>query len=180
MTAAMRCPALGAGEGVAVKKLISSLFSLVLLGSYSVSSYLLSSYGFAKTANDPRMVSKMVNTKESVVDIQGKKFRKIEWQKEAFYIESLDSNKANAEMRVLCQQGTNGIAPAQVGAGVKTGQRSALVIEGIRQVCKEAEAGRREVTLDPAILAGLQVTLGKEENKKIIVSPMGVSFRADW
>jgi hypothetical protein len=121
-----------------------------------------------------------VETKESIVDIQGKKFRKIEWQKESYYVEAIDSTKVNNEMRVLCQQGQREVFPAQVEAGVKTAKRAGFVIEGMRQVCKEAAGGRKEISIDSAILAGLQVEFGKEQNKKVIVTPIGVTFKADW
>ena len=140
-------------------------------------------WGSATTAlgkEAPKLIEKSLTTKESVVEIQGKRFRKIEIQKEAFYIETLDSSKTNAEIRVLCQQGSGELLPAQAQAGVKTGQRSAFVIEGMRQICKEASGGRREVALDPAIMAGLELKLGKEQNKKVLVTPVGVTFKADW
>lgn len=136
--------------------------------------------GFAEINQGTRTVQKIIETKESVVNIQGKKFRKIELQKETFFVEALDSTKANAEMRVLCQQGNHELLPAQVEGGVKTSKRTSLVIEGMRQACKEAAGGRREITIDPAVLGGLQVEFGKEQSKKVIVTPIGVTFKADW
>lgn len=127
-----------------------------------------------------RSIEKTIVTKESIVDIQGKKFRKIELQKEAFFVEALDSTKENAEIRVLCQQGNREILPAQVQAGVKTTKRAGVVIEGMRQACKEAAGGRKEIAIDPAVLVGLQVEFGKEQSKKVIVTPVGVTFKADW
>ncbi|MEY4617745.1 MAG: hypothetical protein RJB66_2705 [Pseudomonadota bacterium] len=127
-----------------------------------------------------RSVEKTFTTKESTVEIQGRKFRKIQIQKESYYIETVDSKQANADIRVLCQQGQSQFLPNQAEVGVKTGKRSAVVIEGIRQVCKEAQGGRREIALDPALMAGLQLQVGKEKNKKIIVSPIGLTFKADW
>lgn len=127
-----------------------------------------------------RLVDKKIVTKESTVEIQGKKFRKIELQKEAYYIEAIDSTKANSEIRVLCQQGAKEYLPTQAEVGVKAGKRSSLVIDGIRQICKDAQGGRREISIDPAIMAGLQMDFGKEQNKKVIVTPVGVTFKADW
>ena len=144
---------------------------LLAVGSLSV---------HAEKAPSPRTVKKVIDTKESLVEIQGKKFHKFEIQKEAFYVEALDSTQTNENLRVLCQQGSREFLPAQVHAGVKTGQRSAIVIEGLRQVCKDAENGRREISLDPAVFAGLQLQLGKEQNRKVIVTPVGITFRADW
>lgn len=134
----------------------------------------------AQTHEVARSVNKSIKTKESVVDIQGKKFRKIEVQKEAFYIETLDSTKVNSDIRVLCQQGSGEQLPIQAQVGVKTTKRAQFVIEGMRQVCKDAQGGRREVTLDPAVMAGLQIEFGKEQNKKVIVTPVGLTFKADW
>lgn len=129
---------------------------------------------------EARSVQKLIETKESVVDIQGKKFKKIQVQQEAFFIETIDSTKANSELRVLCQQGSKEVLPAQVEASVKVSKRSGFVIEGMRQVCKDAANGQREIKMDPAIFGGLQLNLGKEADKKLIVSPIGVSFKADW
>jgi hypothetical protein len=134
----------------------------------------------AEVKDISRSVEKTIATKESVVDIQGKKFRKIELHQEAFFIEALDSTKVNSEMRVLCQQGSREILPAQVEVGIKTTKRSGVAIEGMRQICKEAVNGRKEISIDPAILVGLQVQFGKEQNKKVIVSPVGITFKADW
>jgi hypothetical protein len=135
-------------------------------------------------AQTPKQISQSVEesvpTKESTVEIQGKKFRKIEIQKESFYIEAIDSTKANSDIRLLCQQGGTEYLPTQAEVGVKAGKRSAIVIDGIRQVCKAAQSGRREITLDPAVMAGLQIEFGKEQNKKVIVTPIGVTFKADW
>jgi hypothetical protein len=123
---------------------------------------------------------KKMELKESTVDIQGKKFRKLEIDKGAVFVETLDSTAANEEMRVLCQEGHQEIAPAQIVAGAKLTQRSSLVVEGLRQVCKDAAGSRKEISLDPSILVGLQIEAGKSKSRKVIVSPFGINFKADW
>lgn len=136
--------------------------------------------------SEPKKIDKvntntqMIDTKESLVDIQGKKFRKIEIRKEAFFVETLDSTQTNSELRVLCQQGDHEVLPAQVQAGIQTVRRTSLVIEGMRQACKEASNGRREISIDPAVLVGLQFNLDQVQNKRILVTPIGVTFKADW
>ena len=135
---------------------------------------------FAEPKNIAQTVEKNVETKESTVDIQGKKFRKLEFQNESFFIEALDSTKVNSDLRVLCQQGSREVLPLQVEGGVKTTKRSNVVIQGLRQVCKEAAGGRKEIAIDPAVLLGLQFEFGKEQNKKFIVTPVGLTFKADW
>lgn len=118
--------------------------------------------------------------KESTVDIQGKKFRKLELDKGNVFVETLDSTAANDELRVLCQEGHQEITPAQVVAGVKVTQRTSVVVEGLRQICKDIPGSRKEIMLDPAVLVGLQIGLGKNKQQKVIVSPFGVNFKADW
>lgn len=121
---------------------------------------------------------KTIELKESLVEIQGKKFRKMELEKEAFFVEALDSTNADAEMRVLCQTSQEEIPMAQLTTGVKISKRSSIVIEGIRKVCKEAISGQKEVQMDPSILMGLQIETGK--SKKWLISPFGVNFKANW
>jgi len=123
---------------------------------------------------------KNIELKESTVDIQGKKFRKLELDNDSVFVETLDSSAANEELRVLCQEGHHEIAPAQVVAGAKLTKRSSLVVEGLRQVCKDAAGSRKEIALDPSILVGLQLEASKNKSRKVIVSPFGINFKADW
>lgn len=123
---------------------------------------------------------KSIELKESTVDIQGKKFRKLELDKEAYFVEALDSTNADTEIRVLCQEGHEEIPTAQITSGVKITQRSSLVVEGMRKVCKEAATGQKEVQMDPSVLMGLQIETGKNKNRKWLVSPYGINFKANW
>lgn len=118
--------------------------------------------------------------KESTVDIQGKKFKKLELKNEVYFIETLAPTNTNDEIRVLCQQGLGEDSAALVSTGVKVTERSSLVIEGIRQVCKNASNGRKELDVDPSILVGLQIETGKNKKQKWIISPFGINFKADW
>lgn len=138
-----------------------------------------------QTANASK---KNVVTQESIIELQGKTFRKIEYHKNIYYLELVDTSKASEAYRLMCSRGHDDKLPMQVKAAVKVTERSEFLIEGLRQYCQETEAGRKEVAVDARIFGGLQVSLDKEltkkdffKNKKLIITPIdGLVFKADW
>jgi hypothetical protein len=132
---------------------------------------------------------KNVITQESIVELQGKIFRKIEYDKNIYYLEMIDSTGATDAYRLMCSRGHDEKLPMQIKAGVKLTERSQFIVEGLRQYCVETKSGPREVALDTRVFAGLQVNLKKDlskkegffKNKKLIITPVdGLVFKADW
>jgi hypothetical protein len=143
-----------------------------------------------KAATQPIDVSKKnVSTQESIIELNGKTFRKIQYEKDTYYLEMVDVSGANEAYRLMCSRGHDDKLPAQVKAGVKLTKRSHFIVEGLKQYCAETQEGRREVALDSRIVGGLQFSLEKDlanketflKNKKLIITPIdGLVFKADW
>lgn len=152
-----------------------------------------SSFIFAAgSKSEPQKIDvskKNVATQESIVELQGKTFRKIEYKKDIYYLEVIDSTKANEAYRLMCLRGHDEKMPSQVKAGVKVTERSQFIVDGLRQYCDDTHEGKREVLLDSRIVGGLQLDLDKDltkkesffKNKKLIITPVdGLVFKADW
>jgi hypothetical protein len=143
-----------------------------------------------KKAVQPVDVSKKnVTTQESIIELQGKTFRKIQYDKDIYYLEMIDVSGANEAYRLMCSRGNDEKLPSQVKAGVKITERSQFIVEGLRQYCLETKEGRREIAADTRIVGGLQLDIDKDlakkesilKNKKLIITPIdGLVFKADW
>jgi hypothetical protein len=144
----------------------------------------------SKTSPESMAMSKKnVSTQESIIELQGKTFRKIQYEKDIYYLEMLDSSGANETYRLMCSRGHDEKLPSQVKASVKLTERSEFIVEGLRQYCLETKEGRREIMADSRIFGGLQLNLDKDlskkesvfKNKKLIITPIdGLVFKADW
>ncbi len=165
-------------------------FSLILNCIYSVQVLAAKSV----TSNN----KKTITVKESIIDIQGKTFRKIEYKNEAYFLELTEGSQNNeSNLRVLCQKNiSQPEIPGLVKVGVQTTKRSHFFIEGLKQSCSEVLGGvRKEILVDPRLRVGFQYDFKTEEDylksansknelfktMKLLVTPIdGVVFKADW
>jgi hypothetical protein len=171
-------------------------YQFLILGLFLVSSFFESHLVFAVNSKTETkavdVMKKNVATQESIVELSGKTFRKIQYEKEIYYLEVLESGGANEAYRLMCLRGNDEKLPTQIKAKAKLTERSQFVVEGLRQYCAETQDGRREVALDLRIIGGVELSLDKPDkeltkkesffkNKKLIITPVdGLVFKADW
>lgn len=126
-----------------------------------------------------------VFTRESIVEFEGKKFRKIEYKKKVVYLQLLESETSAGDLQVHCGEFPRPAPPSQIQVAVKVTKRSHLFVEGLRQVCENQQGGSR-VVIDPAIRVGFTFEGSPKDilkNKKVFIQPfngLGAGFSAEW
>lgn len=128
-------------------------------------------------------------TKESVVEYQGRKYRKIEYRNEIFYLSALSDETSGSQLELLCkEQGApifNLQSPPLVLASVKVTKRTAAFIEGLKVACVSGGADNGKLALDPSLRIGLRIEDSPNsaiKNKKVYINPgsLGLGFSGDW
>ena len=128
-------------------------------------------------------------TRESIVEVGGKKYRKIEFRSEIFHLQLLENEASLTNLEILCgvegASSMNSGAPPQVVASIKVTKRSSLFIQGLKQACVEKRGGK-QIIMTPAIQIGflLHDDPGSKsvlKNKRVFLTPgPSVGFSADW
>ena len=129
-----------------------------------------------------------LNTKESIVDISGVKYRKIEYNTKTYYLKLLQPEQSNQDLQIICEKEgdlTNKV-PHLVQGGTRMTKRTSLFIKALQQSCVDAGSTRRQrVAVDPALRVGFQIDdspNSKLKAKSIYVTPLtpGVGFSGEW
>ena len=161
--------------------------SVVSSGTTSAASS-AASFGESKPL-DLRLTSD-VYTKESIVELNGKKFRKIEYRSQVVYMQLLTNESDAAKLQMFCSDSgakafNAGRTPLVSGA-VQMTKRTSLFVSGLQQACVDHQGGS-QLTLSPDILIGFLIKDGDDSrailrNKRIMINPLslGASFAADW
>ncbi len=131
-----------------------------------------------------------VFTRESIVEVGGRKYRKVEFKNQVVYLQLLSEETTGADLQLLCErEGVSAFQgqPQLVLASVKVTRRSSLFVEGLQQVCSDSRGGKKRITLDPAIHVGFLFHDRNEDkallrNKRVFINPFGsgIGFKADW
>jgi hypothetical protein len=134
-------------------------------------------------------ISSPIFTKESIVEVSGIKYRKVEYRKEIYYFQLLDSEKTSADLQILCSSEKsspfNANSPVQIVSAVKVTRRMSAFVDGLKQVCVDQQGGKHLV-LSPELRIGFMFANYDDEllkNKQIYVSPFSgpnIGFKANW
>lgn len=125
-----------------------------------------------------------VFTRESIVEIEGKKYRKIEYQTHVVYLQLIEGEAPLGDLEVMCRDGNQPPPPTQVLVAVQVTKRSSFFIDGLKRVCQQMRGGSR-IVIDPAIRIGFTWKSQPKDflqNKTIFISPWtkGLGFSAEW
>ena len=128
-------------------------------------------------------------TKESIVDLGGRKYRRIEHKSDVYYLQLISEEMSATNLTVVCGekglQRFNSEAPKLIAGSIKLTRRTSLFIEGLRTICT-GDPGRERILLDPLLLVGFTLDDGTDQkallrNKRVFISPFGAfGFAADW
>lgn len=113
-----------------------------------------------------------VNTKESTVEVEGLKYRKVEYKNKTYYLRFLErTGEING---VQCNEFRDFRSPPLVEVSVKMTKRTRLFVEGLQETCSKKE-GLYVGHLDFSPKIGLSFgddQKDKIKNKKIFINPL--------
>lgn len=127
-----------------------------------------------------------VFTKESIVEISGVKFRKVEYKSKVYHLQLLEPERPNQDLQMKCD--TAGEAslpqPALTHVEAKITRRTALFVEGLKVACQEMTSGRQKVGINDAIRIGFIFKDDPKDlikKKQIYITPgLGLGFAGEW
>ncbi len=117
-----------------------------------------------------------VNTKESIIDVNGRKYRKVEYKSDVFYLRLLEPEATGADLEFKCGTEATLKMENQILISTAITRRTSLFVEGLQQTCKNMNSPGGEVTIDPNIQVGFLFNDSDSKkaifkNKKIFMSP---------
>lgn len=136
------------------------------------------------------MMQYQVSTSEKVVEMRGRKFRRVEFENEIFYLGLQADLSSASELLILCGEkqaaSFNSGSSAHVTLSAKVTKRTRLFIEGLKTVCL-GEGNRSRLDVIPDIAIGFQLDDGSDpkallKNKRIFFNPHSslFGFSAEW
>lgn len=131
-----------------------------------------------------------LNTRESIVEFGGHKYRRVEYKSEVYYLQLLQAESTGSDVFVLCNDSeatrAGASSPALVTAAVRITKRTSLFIEGLRQIC-DGGSGRAKTVVTPELQVGFMFDDSKDpkaifHDRKITINPLtgAVGFGATW
>jgi hypothetical protein len=127
-----------------------------------------------------------LNVRESIISVSGKRYRKVEYRGDTYYLRLLESEKDAGSLELECNKEPSGLnMENQVLVSTSMTKRSSLFIDGLKQTCAEIRGGKKKVVIDPNVRVGFTLDGTKDDllqNKKIFVTPLkpGLGFSGEW
>lgn len=138
------------------------------------------------------MMNHSVSTKETIVQLGGRKFRKVEYQNQTVYLSLMAELSSASDLVVLCgeQQASqfNRQSPALVTGAVRITRRTRFFVEGIKAMCS-GDQNRARVDFAPEIAIGFLFDDSADpnavlKNRRITINPFNpanaLGFSAGW
>lgn len=105
-----------------------------------------------------------IHTMESVVTIQGEKYRRIEYLSETFYVRLLGHGKSGQDLELLCKDDVPLLSQDLVAAEKKITKRVSAFVEFLTVSCQEKTPGRQVFAPDQlAKSMNLGVSIGSKK-----------------
>ena len=173
---------------------------LVIFISLNSWGYDLHPHFESPTEKDNLVIEKTVATKESVVEINGSKFREIQYKSEKFYFHFKENEPTLQDDSYCLKQGADSgdmkLEPYRVVGEVEIGKRTEVFIEGIRVKCqkvanlndvalgisyKNKDGTTTRVEVNP-LSQDLGLSEEKEDGtgKKVLINPTGAGAGLNW
>lgn len=138
------------------------------------------------------MMNHSVSTKETFVELGGRKFRKVEYQNQVVYLSLMAELSSTSDLVVLCGEKQasqfNQQSPALITGAVRITKRTRFFVEGIKSMCT-GEQNRARVDLAPEIAIGFMFDDSTDpkavlKNRRITINPFNplnaLGFSAEW
>jgi hypothetical protein len=151
----------------------------------------------ALAGDEPSTFEKMLsrdqqlNTKESVVEMHGQKFRKIEYKDNVYYLQMLAAQNSTSDLVLLCSEesaaGFNQNSPPLIQASARINKRTRVFIEGLKQSCTNSAQGSPTISPNAKPMIGLQLEDSDPnatlKNRRVFINPQfleSLNFSAEW
>lgn len=128
-----------------------------------------------------------IYTKETIVETDGVKYRKVEFQGQTFYMKLLGAS-ADQDMRVLCAKPGKKESEPLISVGARMTERTSFFVEGLKVACTEggfrADSDAR-LSLVAALSVGFRIDdsktgpLSSFKNRRIFVGLGVLGFAAE-
>jgi hypothetical protein len=131
---------------------------------------------------NPLLHTKQVETKESIVELNGAKFRKVEYKGEKYYLQIIETAHEGASAQMYCEKDSPVVHPSQTISAVKITTRNKVFVEGLKQTCVDIGNGKKQVAIDPTIAIGFYIGDKPKDflqKKRILLMPTGIGFAGD-
>ena len=129
-----------------------------------------------------------VSTQESIVILNGQKFRKIEYGSKSYYLQLFQEETDSSKLVALCGDPAasrfSGTPIPQISASVRVVKRTRLFIEALAQTCSK-DPMRPILLVSPALQVGIAIddepgSKAMIQNKKVLIAPGGLGFSGTW
>ncbi len=130
-----------------------------------------------------------LNTHESIIEIAGRKFRKIEFQNKTYYLQLIQGTESTTDLVVLCGESQirfNKESPPLIAAAVRVTKRSRLFIEGLKNICK-GNPHQPRIEVEPELQIGFMIDDSADpkavlRDRRITINPFTnvLGFSATW
>jgi hypothetical protein len=130
-----------------------------------------------------------LSTHESIIEIHGRKFRKIEFQNKSYYLQIIQGTESTTDLVILCGESQvqfNRESPPLVTAAVRVTKRSRLFIEGLKNVCI-GDPHHPRIEIAPELQIGFMLDDSVDSkavlrNRRITINPFTsmLGFSAAW
>ncbi len=124
-----------------------------------------------------------VRTNETLIEVNGKKFRKLEIEGKTYYFQLYNAEEPNADLHIECEKNGYLDSKPKVLVARKLTTRTKVFIEGIKHTCANIN-GKNQLVIDPAIHIGFLLPEDSTDlikNKKIYFNPFGgAGFYGEW
>ncbi|MDZ4660091.1 MAG: hypothetical protein SGJ18_00595 [Pseudomonadota bacterium] len=127
-----------------------------------------------------------VTTTETIVEVGGKKFRKLEVEGKTYSFQLYSPTDTDANLEFRCEKEGYLDEKPRVLVARKVTKRTKLFVEGLKITCDRSEKhnGRGVLGIDPAIQIGFMLPEDPADlikNKKIYITPFGgAGFYGEW
>lgn len=125
-----------------------------------------------------------VRTNETIIEVGGKKFRKLEVEGKTYYFQLYNAENPSGDLQIECEKNGYLDSKPKILVARKLMNRTKVFIEGIKHTCKMAANGKGELGIDPAIQIGFLLPEDSTDlikNKKIFFTPFGgAGFSGEW
>lgn len=131
-----------------------------------------------------------LTTHESIVEIGGRKYRKIEYKSETYFLQLLAAEGSQSDLAVLCGESLaaklNNNNQPLIKAAVRVTKRTKLFVEGLHNICT-GSSNRTMIVVSPDIQVGFMLDDSDDpkalfRDRRITVNPLtgGLGFGASW
>ncbi len=114
-------------------------------------------YSISKNSTTRDLFDHKIFTHESIVEISGKKYRKIEYNSDKYYLQLVGEDSIDISSNFLCDDKIPKIEnPRRLTVALNVVERTKFFIDGLQTACQQIH-GQKMITVNPAIRIGFRL-----------------------